>query len=368
MKFPITFWRKAVRLAFPAAIAATILGGSAAFAVPADAAAPAAPASASAAFAWNDFALINNWQADTTLSNPGAPGWAVHHGVVYFRGRITDPNPDGSTVFATLPPNARPQHNVYISIAAYDYKTGYLFINKNGDVAAEGAGSATFSDLSGVSFPLPSIKTHKLALKNGWKSEQSNFGTGDPAYSVSNGIVYISGSLAGGSNGSQVATLPKAARPAHQIYLSVDTYRETTGTVEILASGAILVSGSSAASFTSLAGISYPVAGTKWHNFKLLNKWKSASASYPTGKPGYALINGVVYLTGAIYGTAATSYEWAKLPRAITPPDVADIVTYTYAGTTGSIILYGRYALAGGPGSNANSYTGLAGLSYPAST
>lgn len=198
--------------------------------------------------------------------------------------------------------------------------TGYLFVGQDGTLAARGGASTNFSELDGISFPLPVIKSHTLALRNGWKSDQPTYSSGDPAYSVSKGVVYLSGSLTGGSNGSAAATLPKAARPKHQIYLSVYTYGGTTGTLEILPGGGILVSGNSAVHFTSLAGVSYPVSGTKWHNFKLINKWKSASASYPSGNPGYALISGVVYFTGAMTGPAASSIQWANLPARSGPP------------------------------------------------
>ena len=367
MKFPVTFWRKTVRAAFPAAIAATVLGGSAAFAGPADAAAPAA--SASAAFTWNTFALVNHWEPLNPGASTGAPGWAVHHGVVYLRGRITVSGPVVSTTFATLPPSDRPQHNLWISMVTFNSITGYLFVGQDGTLAARGGASTNFSELDGISFPLPVIKSHTLALRNGWKSDQLTYSSGDPAYSVSKGVVYLSGSLTGGSNGSAAATLPKAARPKHQIYLSVYTYGGTTGTLEILPGGGILVSGNSAVHFTSLAGVSYPVSGTKWHNFKLINKWKPASASYPSGNPGYALISGVVYFTGAMTGPAASSIQWANLPRAIRPADAAEFRTYTYAGSTGFFVLSGHYALISStPSSNATAYTELAGLSYPPSS
>ncbi len=368
MKFPVTFWRQAVRAAFPATIAATILGGSVGLAAPAHAVTPAA-SQKSAALTWNTFALINQWEPINSAQGAGAPGWAVHNGVVYLRGQIKDSTPGLSATFATLPPSVRPRHNLYIKIATYDLTTGFLFIGHSGSLAASGTYSASLASLDGISFPLSSIKTHKLVLKNGWKSDQLAYGTGDPAYSVSKGIVYLSGSLTGGTNGSAAATLPKAARPGHQIYLSVYTAGGTLGILEILPGGGVLVYGKWAVGYTSLAGVSYPVSGTKWHNFKLINKWKSTAASYPSGTPGYTVINGVVYLTGAIYEPIASSFQWADLPVAIKPADAAEIDTYTYAGSDGFLVLSGKYALINSnPFSNATAYTELAGISYPLSS
>jgi hypothetical protein len=362
MKSPITFWRGAV---FPAAVAATILGGSAALAAPAQASAPAASQN-SAKFTWHKFTFVNGWKSASSSVATGTPGWAVHDNVVYLRGAIKDTTPGSSTVFGTLPASARPAHNLYINIYTQDDLTGYVYIGQNGTLSANNGGNTTFASLAAISFPLASIATHKLALKNGWESDQPTFGTGDPAYSVSKGIVYLSGSLADGRNGFVATILPKAARPGHQVYLSVYTDGGTTGTLEILPGGGIRVSGESATGYTSLADISFPVAGTKWHDFKLINNWKSAAVSSPSGNPGYAVINGVVYLTGAMYEAPADNHQWTELPAAIQPLDALEIGTYTYAGSLGLFGLYSTFALISSlPFSNAADYTELAALAYP---
>ena len=65
---------------------------------------------------------------------------------------------------------------------------------------------------------LTGLTWHPLTLLNGWQSGESSFSTGDPAWAVKNGIVYLSGSLVqpggGTAASSEFAVLPPAARPA----------------------------------------------------------------------------------------------------------------------------------------------------------
>jgi hypothetical protein len=108
------------------------------------------------------------------------------------------------------------------------------------------------------------ITWHNLALLHGWKSSQGQYGTGNPSYSISNGVVYLSGSLhhPSGSN-EQFATLPKGARPTHDLYITVYTLDDSSGTLYIGANGVIDAYSPVAADatgFTSLAGVSFPTS------------------------------------------------------------------------------------------------------------
>jgi hypothetical protein len=51
-----------------------------------------------------------------------------------------------------------------------------------------------FTGLAGISYPAKAMAMSTLPLANGWQSSDSQWGTGDPSYSVSNGMVYLSGS------------------------------------------------------------------------------------------------------------------------------------------------------------------------------
>jgi hypothetical protein len=107
------------------------------------------------------------------------------------------------------------------------------------------------------------ITLHSIPLKNGWRSAQSVYGTGNPSYTVQNGIVYLTGSVHKPTAGSdEVGVLPKAARPGHDLYLPAYTLDATEGTVLIEPNGKIFAYGASSNTdsegYTSLAGISFP--------------------------------------------------------------------------------------------------------------
>jgi hypothetical protein len=109
----------------------------------------------------------------------------------------------------------------------------------------------------------PAIVWHKLALIHGWKSSQGQYDTGNPSYSISNGVVYLSGSLHTAGTDTEFAVLPKGARPTHDLYITVYTVDDTTGTLYIGANGemeAYSPTAADAEDFTSLAAVSFPTS------------------------------------------------------------------------------------------------------------
>jgi hypothetical protein len=139
-------------------------------------------------------------------------------------------------------------------------------ITPDGSMTVLSSQGDNFTSLAAISFPAAPTTGHKLTLINGWTSSQSQYGTGDPAYWVSNGIVHLLGSLKEdpSDHSAQFAVLPPAARPAHNQILWTYTNEGTFGFVQILPTGQIYVqnygSESSAESYTSLANIVYPVS------------------------------------------------------------------------------------------------------------
>ena len=364
--------RLAGRMIAAAAMLATLIGGTAAAA--SAAAAPAAghlahaPATA-AKLTWHPFTLINGWEsASAKLLVTGEPAWAYHNGVVYFRGAIKQPNPAGSATFSTLPKYARPAHNLYIQIYTNGDQLGILYVGHSGTLEAYDGSARTFASLAAVSYPTAAVASHKLTLKNGWTSSQSIYSTGDPSYAVSGGVVYLSGSLHT-SGSSQLATvLPTAARPAHRMFVLVYTFDGIApGWLQINSTGKVYVFGSHATSYTSLANISYPAAGAKWHNFKLEGGWKSGQVTFGTAAPSYAIVNGVVYLNGSMSGAAAQTGLWTTLPAGVrTAADVLEIEVYTANGSAGSIGVTDSLGLVSStPFSNAKTFTSLAAIAYP---
>ena len=80
-----------------------------------------------------------------------------------------------------------------------------------------GAGSASAATAQPAGSAITGVTWHQLTLINGWVSGQSQEpGDGIPAWTVRNGVVYLTGSVmqTSGTNG-EFAVLPSAARPAH---------------------------------------------------------------------------------------------------------------------------------------------------------
>jgi len=217
--------------------------------------------------------------------------------------------------------------------------------------------------------PAAGVTWNQLSLINGWQSSQSDYNSGDPAWAVKNGMVYLSGSMKGGST-NQFATLPPAARPAHVLYITVYTYNGTSGFLIILPNGTMDVGApfSNEATYTSLAGVSFPAATTAAATLSLLNGWQSANAAQGgTGDPAYTVSGGAVHLSGSLQQPSGTNTEFTVLPKAARPAHVLWITVYTNQGTVGTLEIAPNgdaYAYS----ANAQVYTSLAGISYPTAT
>jgi len=108
------------------------------------------------------------------------------------------------------------------------------------------------------------LTEHVLRLRNNWQSADPGNSTGAPRWAVSNGVVYLSGSLTQPSAGNTIfATLPKGARPSHIMYISIFVSQGApSGVLQVFPNGVMAAySGNpqSAQDFSSLAGISFPV-------------------------------------------------------------------------------------------------------------
>ena len=89
---------------------------------------------------------------------------------------------------------------------------------------------------------------------------------GNPSVGIQDGVVYLSGWLDQATPGSSsLANLPTTYRPKHDVYITVYTNTDTSGTLYIGKNGEMEAygpgtcgSGNTAQCFTSLAGVSYP--------------------------------------------------------------------------------------------------------------
>ena len=108
------------------------------------------------------------------------------------------------------------------------------------------------------------------------------FGTRDPSWAVSGGVVYLDGGLqAPASLGSRVfGMLPAPARPARTQYINVILARNvlTTTYLTIAPNGVMYLAGNvTALSFNSLSGTSFPAIATARHKLTLIHGWKSGA-------------------------------------------------------------------------------------------
>ena len=76
---------------------------------------------------------------------------------------------------------------------------------------------------------------------------------------IQNGVVYLAGGVEqpSGTN-DHFATLPRAFRPAHNMWLPVFTSGGAIGSIEIASSGRMYAFGGDVTGYTGLAGISFP--------------------------------------------------------------------------------------------------------------
>jgi len=363
--------RRAARLILPAVVALTVIGGTAAIAT--SAAASPKPVRPATTFIWHPIPLENGWtSASVSTLVTGTPAWAISNGVVYLRGAIKESIGEDNSTFGQLPKYAWPPSTLYIQSFTAQEVPGIMLVNTDGSLEAYDGNSDTFASLSGISYRAASatMTVHKLGLEHGWASSQSNYGTGDPSYAISDGVVYLSGSMHQNTGTAHVAALlPKAARPAQVLHILTYNFDGDSGYLQIMPTGQIEAFGADAQDYTSLAAISWPAPGAKWHNFALDANWHSGAAKFHTAAPSYAVINGVVYLNGSMYQSPASTGLWTELPAATrTKTDVLEIEVAATGGNAGSIAITNSLGLVSSmPFANAEAFTSIAGVAYPQS-
>ncbi len=331
-------------------------------------AASASTAGPASGVTWHRIAAINGWHSAAKAFSTGNPSWAVKGGVVYLSGSVDRSGPT-TKPFGVLPSPARPSHTMWITVYTLDDTTGTLTIFPSGLMYARStpSGSAPgFTSLAAVSFPARSVRQSKLTLLNGWHSEQSTWKSGDPSYSVSGGVVHLSGSLATSGTSDEFAVLPPGERRAHVEYITVYSYAGTHGTLELDPDGTASAYSGTTTSFTSLAAVSYPAASAARHKLTLLNGWHSEQSAWNSGDPSYSVRRGVVYLSGSL-ATPGTAKKFGVLPPGARPTHFLFIKAYTFSSTVGTVeiapsgAMYAYSPLA----ADARDFTSLATISFP---
>jgi hypothetical protein len=123
------------------------------------------------------------------------------------------------------------------------------------------AGSAAGQHRSGTLAPSTKVSFHSLKLRNGWRPSASSLGA--PAYGLNGtGVVYFRGALKLG-HAKLVAVLPTGARPVHDLFFPIEVGNFSTGRLEIMPNGDMLIISHPALNsslFSSLDGVSFPAS------------------------------------------------------------------------------------------------------------
>ncbi|HEV2371089.1 MAG TPA: hypothetical protein VGS19_02875 [Streptosporangiaceae bacterium] len=210
----------------------------------------------------------------------------------------------------------------------------------------------------------PGCQWQTLNLINGWRSDQSQYNSGDPSYCVSSGTVYLSGSMSQPVNGStEFAVLPQEAWPTRPLYLDTYTFNGANGTIRIEPDGVMFAYNGAASSYTSLAGISFLQADAATPLI-LDNGWQSSQGAYGTGDPSFSYSYGTVYLSGSLFHSTSDWGPFAVLPQGARPADAMTIKVYSYFGAAGTLFIYPDGEMWAEGGSTAQ-FTSLAGISFP---
>jgi len=347
-----------------ASVAGLVSGGASA------AAATPTPTPAATGVTWHKLTLINGWQSARVTDLTGDPAWAVKDGIAYLTGGMHQYSP-ASTTFATLPHAARPGHVLYFIVHVPSGTYAFITIYRDGkmtDQSPQPADARSLTSLAAISFPVTATAAHALRLIHGWRSGQGAFKAGDPSYAVKGGVVYLAGSLHAAASGSALfAVLPRGARPAHALEITVYTFDGNPGLLTIYPNGDMLARQGGARLFTSLATVSFPAAVMTRHKLTLINMWQAYSGSPSTGAPSWSLAHGVVYLSGGLTQPTPYSDKFAILPAAARPAHWLWILVYTAGGLVGIVEVHpdGTLWAFTFPAANAQAFTSLAGISYP---
>jgi hypothetical protein len=201
-------------------------------------------------------ALRNGWTSSQSQFNSGNPAAGVQGGGVYLAGSMHQPSSATGNHFATLPRGLRPSHVTVIPAYTDNGTAGAIAVETTGAMFVYGHGpESAYTSLAGISFPVTSVRFHNLSLVSGWGPGPGVLGL-KPAAGIQNGIVYLAGGVHHTSGTSdRFATLPRAFRPAHNLWLPVITAGGGIQGIEIARNGQMFDFGGDA----GLSGISFPV-------------------------------------------------------------------------------------------------------------
>jgi hypothetical protein len=327
---------------------------------------------------WAPISLENGWHSEEGAWGTGDPSVCLEaDGMVYLSGSVTASS-GSSTELGVLPVWDWPTRNLYFDVYTMGGSYGVLRIDSDGTMYAYGGlgGAMQYTSLAGISYPDAAVTQTDMPLENGWQSADSQWATGIPAYSITNDVVHLSGSMRRPA-GTPVpespywaaAQVPWYAAPSDNCF-APDTYTYGGGIWSLSVdnfSGTVFGNN---AQYTSLAGINYPAPGTmNWTAMPLLNGQLGDAAE--CNGPSYYDNGTVVYLNGFMNLPAGFNGEIAVLPPAERPSHFLYMIAFNEGTGSAPADLYdvlridpdGSMWILSPPNGSAN-FASLSGLSF----
>ncbi len=209
-------------------------------------------------------ALNSPWQSADGAYGTGDPSYVIKSGIAYLAGSATTPT--NQTTLAANVPAIAPDNCIHTNAYAFNGHIATVFIAPTGSqiwVNNDNQGAEydlEFTSLAGVAYPVAGANWQPLTLQNGWTAATNpDCAVGAPSYDLSNGVVYLSGSVSSPTGSGSPITLPQAAWPTHWLYFTVNT-GQGHASLSISPNGQVTVFGGPQPDETSLSGISYQVS------------------------------------------------------------------------------------------------------------
>jgi hypothetical protein len=202
--------------------------------------------------------LLNYW---TSGAGGTSPLRAHKSGsLIRFEGHI-EGGLNAINPVAQFPVSFSPPEVITIAVDMCNATNGRVVITPAGYVSVVAESDFSYAQcgtsLDGAFFTLNMIGfTTAGPLLNGWEGVTDHW---TPGVKKISGVVTFQGAIWNGSNHA-VFVLPKAMRPKADVYLNVDTYNSTKGTLHIQTDGTVNVANddlTNASQFTSLDGVSF---------------------------------------------------------------------------------------------------------------
>lgn len=320
---------------------------------------------------WNALKLANGWQPKIPIATPGtgSPSWTVSNGIVYLSGGIHQPA-GTSPAAARLAAAARPAKTQLVEVVMGG-GPGFVKITPDGWITVGVQHPSQYPNaqlgvsLSGVSFPAAATIRHSFTVGNGWTAVAAE---GSPAYTISGGMVHLSGALTRtGIGGATFATLPSSAWPAYSQYIQVYTDGGVTGEIIVTSHGKISAIWGHSTTLTSLAAATFPLASTTLHPLTLIGAsgWV-AGLGFGTGGPAFAKVGSLVCLSGSMTRGITGTQNFATLPASIRPVHAQYLTADTQNGAGGALEIphSGAAFAAAFPTSWGHQFTSLASACY----